>query len=274
MKRLFTLITVAVAVASGFIADAQVFDKGDRKIDLTVGVGVIKQPTMQGEKNKATFDQHFGMEWGVAKFTDKFTLGVGFSVNNAYGGTYESPVAGTYNYQYNYSEHGKVFKYSTDKWERISVNEKRTREGVGTADADVSREDINIMPTIAFHYSPMSCLDVYVKIGVGVGVMNYLFSNFRNENGFKSVNINNHNENKLYDVYTTYSYNDLDHVKWEGYETRVTASVAAYIGATYMLTEKWGLDAQLGLVSSCLKESKYKYPASYSIFAIGASYRF
>lgn len=167
-----------------------------------------------------------------------------------------------------------MFKYSTDKWERISVNEKRRREGVGTADADVSREDINIMPTVALHYSPMKKLDTYVKIGVGVGMMNYLFSNFRNENGFKSVNINNHTENKLYDVYTTYSYNDLDHVDWEGYKIRPSVAVAAYIGATYMLTDKWGLDAQLGLVSSCLKESKYKYPASYSIFAIGASYRF
>lgn len=41
-----------------------------------------------------------------------------------------------------------------------------------------------------------------------------------------------------------------------------------------MLTDRWGVDAQVGLVSANIKNADKGYPNSYGVFALGASYRF
>ncbi len=247
-----------------------VFNKGDRKADLTVGVGTVAYY----QESRSTFDQHFGMEWGVGTIAEKITLGIGFNINNSYGGSYESVIAGTYDYTYNFRTYGKIYKYSTKKWETINDNKQAKRQGMGTADADVAREDVNAQFTVAIHYSPISRLDTYFKIGAGVGYMNWIVSNIRNEEGFKKADYNKTTESSITNYTTTYSYNDLDHVKWEGFKSKIVPAMSVYLGATYMLTSKWGLDAQIGLISANIKGYKKGYPNSYGIFALGTSYRF
>lgn len=261
---LLFLTGILTSVAQG------VFNKGDRKADLTVGVGTVAY----FKESRSTFDQHFGMEWGVGSIADKLTFGLGFNINNSYGGSYESMIAGTYDYSYNYRRFGKRYSYSTKKWESVNDNKQIKRKGMGTADADVAREDVNAQLTAAIHYSPISRLDTYLKIGAGVGYMNWITSNIRNEDGFKKADYNETTDNKLYQTVETYSFNDLDHVKWEGFKSKIVPAMSVYLGATYMLTSKWGFDAQIGLISANIKGYKKGYPNSYGIFALGASYRF
>lgn len=239
-------------------AAAQEFDKGDRRIDLTLGVGVI------GGKGESvtTFDQHFGMEWGIGRIGDKVTVGLGFSINNTYGSLGDTKIVGTYDYYYDRYVNSAVIDYN--KSDRLH------REGFGTADARMTREDVNAQLTVSFHYSPVSKLDIYAKIGAGAGVMNYLIGNIHNEDGFSAKTVDKTVSTGSRYVY---SYNDLDHVKWQGYDTKVVPAISAYAGLTYYFSQRWGVDAQVGLLSGNLK-LKNSYAATYSVFAVGATYKF
>ena len=268
MKKLLLFLAVASFGVKG-MAQAP-FDKGDRKMDLTIGVGTIEY----ADKNRATFDQHFSMEWGVAKIADKVTVGLGFAINNQYGGSYESIAAGKYDYYYNHHSWGKVYSFSKDKWEKFDSNKRVHREGVGTADANVAREDVDALFTCSFHYSPLPKLDTYIKVGAGVGVMNYIISGHKNLKGFSSADYYNHDVSKYNDSYDSYSYNDLDHVKWNGYHAKLVPSMAAFAGATYYLTERWGADLQIGVIDANFKSKKKGYPNSFGVFAVGCTYKF
>lgn len=130
-------------------------------MDLTIGVGTIAYL----DKSRATFDQHFGMEWGVCKIAQKFTLGIGFAVNNSYGGQFEGVASGSYDYTYKHTFRGKMYSYASNSWKTFNETNDKQRKGTGYADADIAREDINAMFTIAMHFSPMQKLDTYVKVG-------------------------------------------------------------------------------------------------------------
>ena len=264
MKKLvFFLFFVAFAIG---VNAQNIFDKGSKKVDLTIGVGSVRHVG-------ATFDQHVNMEWGVAKIGDKFTIGVGFAVNNSYGGVVESTIYGEYDYTYTQTDRREV-KNSHNRWVGSSESKEVRREGYGTATANVGREDFNTMLTASFHYSPIKKLDTYAKIGLGVGCKTYVFNKIRNENGFKEANIKDKKilDNSERKSWISYSYNDLDNVEWQGYKAKVAASMALYVGATYYITDNWGIDTQIGMISSNL-EGKY-YPNSFGIFAVGASYKF
>lgn len=100
MNKFFLTFAAIVFGMSGYaqsLDSSPVFDKGDRKMDLMIGVGMVDYPG----SSKATFDQHFGMEWGVAKLSNNLTLGLGFDINNMYGASFDGAVIGTYDYTYN-----------------------------------------------------------------------------------------------------------------------------------------------------------------------------
>lgn len=269
MKQKFLLLGFFSVIALNGMAQG-VFNKGHRKVDLTLGIGTVNYP----DKSRVTFDQHVGMEWGIASIADKLTVGIGFNINNTYGGTFDGMVTGRYNYSYNWLSYGKTYSYKYDKWEPFRKNKKVEREGIGTADADVSREDVNAQFVTAIHFSPMPKLDTYLKLGAGVGCMSWVVSNIRNEVGFGKADVNNTSSSNIHEVTDSYKYDDLAHVKWDGYRSKVVPAFSVYLGATYMFTDKWGVDAQIGLISANIKGNKKGYPNSYSIFALGASYRF
>ena len=264
MKKLIVLFTL---LAFTFGLNAQnLFDEGTKKVDLTIGVGTVRG-------SGATFDQHVNMEWGVAKIANNFTIGVGFSVNNSYGAGFESTIYGEYEYSYTQKNTLKV-KNSHNRWVQSTETKKVKREGYGTANANVAREDFNAMVTASIHYSPIKKLDTYAKIGLGVGCKTYVVNNIKNEKGFKEANIDNKQilNNSERKSWISYKYNDLDHVEWSTPKAKAAASMALYVGATYYITDNWGVDAQIGMISSNL-EGKY-YPNSFGIFAVGASYKF
>lgn len=265
MKK-FLLLSAIMAVAISSQAQGT-FNKGERKIDLTVGIGMVDY----AYKPLATFDQHFGMEWGIARIADKVTIGVGFAVNNTYGGKYQGLVIGQYDYKYYRTTTGSMYSFITNKWSSINDQQQITRKGEGSADADIAREDVNALVTVSFHFTPIPKLDTYLKVGCGVGCMTYIIGNYRNEQGFKSENVNNHMEDKYTDITTRYYYNDLDHTQWSSFDPKVVPAIATYVGATYYLTNQWGIEAQFGLISANLNDD---YPNSYSMFAIGATYKF
>lgn len=268
-QKILLLGLLSVTTALSSVAQG-VFNKGDRKVDLTVGVGTVAYT----DKSRVTFDQHLGMEWGVASVADKLTVGVGFNINNSYGGSIDGMVTGTYDYTYIRRSYGKTFSYKNNRWESFNDTKEIRRNGVGTADADVAREDVNAQFVAAIHFSPMSKLDTYLKVGAGVGYMSWVVSNLHNESGFKKADVHETSSSKVHQTTDTYSYDDLDHVKWQGFKSKIVPAMSVYLGATYMLNDKWGVDAQIGLISANIKGNKKGYPNSYGVFALGASYHF
>lgn len=257
MKKLFLPVVLCLACTT---AAAQEFDKGDRLFDFSVGVGVIG-----GDGNSLTsFDQHLGMEWGVGRIANKVTVGLGFTINNTFAPGDKATIVGTYDYYYKSYVNSTVIDY--DKWSDVH------REGFGTAEAKISREDINAQITVSFHYSPVAKLDIYTKIGAGVGVMNYMIGDTSNEKGFtaKSADKTSGTGSRY-----IYSFNDLDHVEWqENRKSKVVPAVSAFVGATYYINDRWGVEAQVGLLSANIKDKDKGYPNSYSVFSVGASYKF
>ena len=94
MKKLITLFAL-LAIVLGVNAQ-NIFEVGDKRIDINLGGGIINY----AEQPKMTFDQHINLEWIVAKLGKKVSLGVGFALNNIYGGFKETTMTGEYNYMY------------------------------------------------------------------------------------------------------------------------------------------------------------------------------
>lgn len=267
MKKLIFILIASLAPVLSM--SAQVFQQGDRKVSLTAGIGVISFK----DKARATFDQHLSVEWGVMSLGDKLTLGAGLTLNNAWGGQTEGTRLGTYDYNYSVSK--TTYKKEKGKWKRVgSETTSHHREGNGTAVVDCSREDVNLQLNAALHYAVNSRLDTYAKVGVGAGIMTYIMSNPRDMQGFSKnvTNKKNSETNMGFDM--VYSYNDLDHVEWAGAKTKVVPAFSVFLGATYMLNDRWGVDAQAGLVSAQIKGADKGYPNSYGVFAVGATYKF
>lgn len=266
MKKILLMIATTAMLSSA--VSAQVFKVGDTRTNLTIGVGALSPKG----NSKATFDQHFTMEWGVANIAEDFTIGAGFAINNTYHNMGVLPIVGTYDYYYLYS-----WRVRTSYTDTGNKTKQVHREGYGFAEANVHRDDINAQGIVSFHFSPLNKLDVYSIAGIGIGLMNFSVVNIRNERGFAEANEDYESGNRLgsgsYSYYK-YSYNDLDHVKWAEYKTTVVPSFSIYVGGTYYLTEHWGVDLQIGLLSANIKVKENGYPSSFGTFAMGASYKF
>lgn len=246
----FTLVPIATRADN-------VPKKGELTVDAGIGVGMVGY-----KESKTLFTQRIGAEWVIVpKFmNDDFTLAAGVYINNGYGAGFYTKAAGTYDYEYSI----KVVSKRTG----ISYN-RQHRSGFGTADVNIKREDINLLPTISLRYHVNSSLDAYLSIGIGVGMMHSIMGKKSNIHGFDKQNYH-HTDN----IGTTrsYSYNDLDHVDWGNSSfTKFTPALGTYIGARYTITESWGINAQVGLISANLKKS---YGHSYNLFSFGASYKF
>lgn len=268
MKKI-TVVFCSFLIGS-LAVSAQCFTKGDKIASVNLGVGTVDTSF----DNKVTFDQHISMEWGIASFADKFTLGLGFQISNMYGSKNQSNVLGKYNYTYYETYRGKFRIYSKDQWSYFDESGDKKRTGMGTATADVAKEDVSAMVTASLHFSPISKLDTYVKVGLGGGMMNWVVSDIRNPQGFSSKNVNKDQDDTNRKVTWRYSYNDLDHVKWEGYKLKGCISAAAYVGASYYFTDNFGVDAQVGMIAGNFRVKKDGYSTSVSIFTIGGVYKF
>lgn len=270
MKKILLLCVFGLACSG---ARAQSFSEGDIQVGLTIGAGTVAYV----DKSAATFDQHFTFDYGVKSFADdRLTLAIGGAINNAYGGSFDELVKGNYKYSYKHSVITYSWNSSSKRWVDPTDESKNiTREGFGTADSRVSREDLNIMATVGLHFAAVDKLDVYAQLGVGFGVMMHVFGKYENLSNFYEEDVFRDDEIAGYKrIKQSYKYNDLDHVKWQGYKTKFVPSLAAYVGATYYFTEHFGATTQLGLIGSNLHVSKKGYADSYSIWSVGAVFKF
>ena len=102
-------------------------------------------------------------------------------------------------------------------------------------------------------------------------MMNYTVGKISNEQGFSS----NSHTGSLGQGGTVmeYSYNDLDHVKWDKPKSKAVPAISVYAGAAYYLTDNWGVEALLGLISTNVWNEIF-YGNSYGVFAVGVTYKF
>lgn len=264
--------------------NAQAFGKGDKQVTVGLGIGRIN---VNGEDAKeVAFDQHVGMEWGIANLTDKFSLGVGFEVINMWGGHNKSLINGHYDYEYDfreiqYTKDGYNWKVSSD------TTSPRRRSGNGTAKVESFREDVAALVTFSMHYSPISKLDTYVKLGIGGGVMTSVTGDITDKTdekgaGFKSANVNETSQSDKkwmqYKVTVMYRYDDLQHVEWENFASgsKGCISAMANIGATYYVTDRFGIGAEMQISTNGgnFKVKKDGLSESKPLFSIHCAYKF
>lgn len=230
---------------------------GDMLVDFGIGVGTVDYPS-----SKALFTQHLGVEFVVLPevFSQDFTLAAGFYINNGFGAKlFNKGIPGFYDYKYPIHISSPTTGNTTNYGQRT---------GMGTANVNIYREDINFLPTVSLRYHAMPNLDAYMSFGIGLGVMNTVAGKKWNYEGFSR-------ENSKTDVNGTvrsYVYNDLDHAVWPDLnKSEACFSVAWYIGARYAVTDTWGVNAQFGLIGANVKKSFYN---SYNLFSVGATYSF
>lgn len=271
MKKLF--LAAVLAAASIVPASAQTLWNGSRFLDLSIGVG--------SADGGAMFTQRLAAEWIVKSdlFSiagKPFSLGVGFQIDNAYGGSYSSLVAGSYDYRYTVY----TTRHTTNHGRPVTTTDSYTqhRKGAGFATCDVARDNFDLMPTVSLHGQITDRLDLYVNFGLGVGVMNNMLSNYENAeviiNGIKVDGFqeaNHYKENEAGSV--RYSYNDIDHAKWnkDPYKSKAVFACSFFLGARYFISSDWAVNAQLGLVSADVSKD---YGNTYNVFSVGASYSF
>ncbi len=259
-KLLISLAALSCILASNAQQTSEINTNVMDGLTIDAGIGAGSVYT----KSKAMFTQRIGAEWNMLPtfLTDGVSLSVGFYINNNCGGGYDTRTVGTYDYYY------KIYSKSNRTGQTTSTDHRR--QGYGTADVRLSRDDISFMPTASLRYQITNKLEAYLSLGMGLSIMNTYTGKVSNATGFESDNVINKSDYGA--VALTYKYNDLDHVKWADLTwTKASFAVATYIGARYFITDNWGINAQLGLISANVRKSVGN---SYNVFSIGASYRF
>lgn len=274
MKKLFLLLFAGVMCAS---ASAQIFSKGDMVVDLGIGAGRADNLETKGKfpdysykkSSGATFTQKLAFEYGVAEL-GKSTIGLGVIVANAYGASYDGAASGKYDYKYN-MDHYRYEKSNRGKykWTRYQTTSER-RKGKGVAKASYAVENVDFLVKGSFHHQFIDRLDTYGTFGVGLSVYKLLCSPDDDETLGFSADSNPFNSSKDHGYQMVYSYDDLDHTKWDGTSAKVRFAMALYVGARYYLTPSWAVNAEIGLTSASFK----KDANNYNILSIGASYKF
>lgn len=259
MKKI--ALMASMLMLSVMISNGQTFDKGDYVLNVGVGVGTVKN--LPNIERQTTFTQKLSMEWCVVdKLGERGSLGIGFAVNNGYGGKYSTALVGEYDYEYILTTRVQNLNggYNYDRREI-------EREGFGSANADLSRNDLSLLFTTSFHYQMGKKLDTYLTLGVGATGIIDVVSNVRNELGFSSAS------SSLTDdaMSASYKYDDLKHVEWIGVGATVQPAIAAYVGARYYFTDHFAANIEAGLLNATLSK---KYGFGYNHLAVGLSYKF
>lgn len=276
-----SVLSIVLACASVPVF-GQTIDESSRFIELGIGAGASEG---SGD-TKGMFTQRLAAEWIVKDnfLSPQLALGVGFQIDNAVGGRYATVVDGKYDYRYTTT----VVKHKKDNGHGRPVTTTETRStrrnGAGLALADVTRDNIDFMPTVSLHGKFIDRFDLYATFGLGLGIMTNSLGNFEpTEIYVPGVGNVGDMEKKTYydkstmangDVWETrYSYNDADHAEWnkKPYKAKAVFACAFYLGARYFINDSWGVNAQFGLVSADVSK---KYGNSYNILSVGATYRF
>ncbi len=275
------ILFAAIAAVSAAPLHAQL-SQGDAIVDLGIGVGCAETA---GE-SKAMFTQRLGAEWIVkdnlfSLGSCDFSLGVGFQIDNAVGARYSGLITGSYDYTYSYTIRKETTNHNRPSW--TTETHTGSRKGTGMATTDVTRDNIDFMPTVSLHGSIIPKLDLYATFGLGFGVMTNSTSNYEaTEVYVPGVGLVGGFESKDYTKESTVNgkiwkwsggYNDIDHAEWnrKPYKSKAVFACSFHIGARYFINDNWAVNAQFGLVGADVNST---YGNSYNILSVGASYKF
>lgn len=253
-------------------AYSQSFQKGDMVVDLGVGFGTadaMKVEMFGGlpiaqETSTGTFTQKLSFEYGILDLNCG-SIGLGALITNAYGFGVDGLAVGEYDYTYTIQHYRRGS--GRHKWENYQTSTQQ-RQGIVTGKATTHVDDINILIKGSFHKEFVKNLDTYATLGLGASIYTTTVSpgdNIHFDSDTKKFDTNYSNNYQL-----VYSYNDKDHVKWQGGETKGRFAMALFLGARYYLTSNWAVFGELGLTSASFK----KNAGVYNIFSLGASYKF
>ena len=252
--------------------NAQTFQKGDMILDVDLGFGTAdavefnkKQGIPVGRKvSTGTFTQKIAFEIGAADYGFG-SFGIGAMITNAYGFGVNGVATGIYDYSYK-TEHYRKGS-GRFKWEHYNSSTVQ-RKGMVSGDATTHVEDINILLKCSFHKQFVKNLDTYATLGLGASIYTAVINPSDDIKFDSDGHMFDSNYSNSYQV--VFSYNDGDHVEWQGADTKARFAMALFVGARYYLTTHWALNCELGLTSASFKENGNVY----NICSIGTSYKF
>lgn len=258
MKKILLAALALLASVSSYAQG----EKGDMVLDAGVGYGMMGGVTNTNSGTNGMFTQRVGAEWIICPkmINGDFELSVGAYINNGYASR-EYTVAGTYDYSYSYLSRYREYGGRWTSWHSNTAH----RKGVGTATRSYKRDDVNILPTVSFRYNVNEKFQVYASVGLGVGVLNTFSDEYSNYDGFTTNQTNS-------DYIQSY-YNDQAHAVWddEVEGTKVCFSMASYVGLRYFFTDRFGVNAQVGLIGDNFAGD---WGESFGYISGGVSFRF
>ncbi len=278
------LIALAIALLATITCFSQEVKKGD--VILSAGANIGFSPncseysydsegTLKGVANKShiAYGGKLAFEYIVADglCNDKVSVGIGAASNYmTHQEQSDAPITGQYKYHY------IMYIYTYDPnagTRRTPTSQEIKREGMGSAQADHVRHDINLMLTGSLHYAFTPKFDTYLTLGIGAVMRMTSIKNLHNEKGFSAMWSEGSFEQTKKERQTTFKYNyrDLDYVKWDDEpKNEYKAAVALSIGARYFFNQHWGAQAEVGLTTWNI----YKKRGAFSLGSIGACYKF
>lgn len=269
MKKIILIALSYLLVCS---LQAQTFSKGDMVVDLGIGLGVadatkinkVGDLPVPTDVSTGTFSQKLGFEYGVVDL-DFGSIGIGALVTNAYGFGVDGLAVGDFDYTYQINHYRKA-GYGK-RWDKYQTTTQR-RKGTATGEATTHIEDVNILLKGSFHKELVKGLDTYATLGLGASIYTMLVSpsdDIKLASGKRDLDVNHNNSYQI-----TYSYDDAQHVKWQGGSTKAHFAMALFLGARYYFTSNWGVFCEVGLTSASFK----KDAGVYNLLSLGASYKF
>lgn len=260
---LFIAISICATTAYAGLPtlSSYTFAKGDKIASLSIGVG--------SSQGGAAFGQQLSMEWCIAGgwIDNRASLGLGFAINNALCGKYDTFMVGTYDYSYQFT----TYVSNQPDWLNLPAVSHSTqhRQGDGSTWAHVSQDNLSAMITCSFHFQFIDHLDIYATAGLGIGV-NFRSFDYYNSKGFKKVDVD-----KTYGTRPTYhdiySYDDFKHAEWSNAikSFGLCPAASALVGARWYFTESFAAQAELGMIGACFTTG-----TSETILSIGATLKF
>ena len=267
MKKI-VLMTLVLAI--GICTKAQEgFQKGDAMIGASGNLGFFEV----GNDKKMGFGGKLSFEYGIVDglFGGRGSIGIGLQACDLYGGEYETTLSGKYDYTYTSYTWIKERNSNNARDHIREFTQEIRRKGDAAADCDVKRNDLSVLATINLHYLLSNKMEAYLLIGGGVSHCSWHFSNIHNTVGLDFVD--HKREKPSVTNYTapvySYYYNDLDHVVWSDWDSKIYPAISSSLGLRYYITDRWSVNAEFGISPMTLK----KHINAYTVGSVGIGFK-
>lgn len=246
------------------------FRKGTVLLDIGVGGGYNHDETPG-----ALFTQKVGADFGVANLGPRTSLGVGFTLNNAWGDADRQVVAGVYDYEYTLTT--TIYKRnSTHNWVPAgSETRSSRRKGAGTADARVATENVQLLANLSLHHQFSPKFSGYLVVGAGAGMLNLVASDLEPLEGLEEDSRSdalNRNASGEQQILFKYAYDDMKQADFSAtiYKHRFCPAVAGYLGGRFSINRHFSAFGEIGFNTATLHST---LPNSYNLATFGVSYK-